>query len=219
MRILTVTLLLLVSANASGQTTADNYISFQYEPFSNAYCPNCQFQENNTVVAMTLWLVRPYNMDFDGGNVRAVENVSGFDCRVTTTEGATILGWETAAPASIWTWEAADIRVRYDVPQPVDDNGRLALATCNMFIGGVTSFELPTEPVPRCCYHENCWIMVTPSTLSPIEGSVSYLDADDPVGPYVAANCVPGADAEIQIYDPTIPADGSTWGAVKELYR
>ncbi|MFO7654589.1 MAG: hypothetical protein R6X25_12330 [Candidatus Krumholzibacteriia bacterium] len=218
MRIVIAAIILLAATSAAAQNPWDNFLTFQWDPASNAYCPNCEYEQNDTIISVTLWLIRPYNTTFGAGEVRAVENVSGFDCRVTVTEGATILGWETDVPALIYIG-GADVLVRYDEPRPVID-GRLALATCNMYIGNVTSFELPTEPMPRCCYHDNCWVTVAPSTLSAIEGEVTYLDADDPVDPYAVANHFgPNEDFEFQIYQAPVAAEGTTWGRVKGLYR
>lgn len=212
--LLTLLILLIVAAPASAVEPWDNWLSLVWDPYSTAYDHDCQYQEVDQTITVTLWLVRPVNPDFGTDGERAVTSVGGFQCAVTASEGLNLLGWTPAAPATVFT-NGAGMRMTYDAPLPVVD-GRVALATCQVYVGGITSFPLPESPLARCTNHANAFTYVGPALF----GTVSYVDADDPTEPEVAPHYNEGDhDLQFEIHQAPVPAAAPAWGTVKALYR
>ena len=211
-------LMLLATGSLAQIDTESNVMTMLQSLNSTPYDWDCTYREENQTVTFTLYLHRPVNTDFGTGEERAVTNVAGFDCRVTGSEGVNILSWDFPVPAFDFG-EGDDLDVLYSEPVPVTGE-YVVLATCQVYFGDITSFELPEAAVPRCTNHANAWIDVEPNTVPAIAGVVSYTDADDPYDPQVPGWCrSPGHDTQFEIYmDQTVPAESRSWGTLKALY-
>ena len=217
--LLSLFILTLISTGAMAQLDFEsNVITMLQSLNSTPYDWDCGYQEENRTVTLSLYLHRPVNPDFGIDGERAVTNVAGFECRVTGTEGVNILSWDFPVPAFDFG-EGDDLNVLYSEPLPVVGD-YVVLATCQVFFGDITSFELPVAIVPRCTNHANAWIQVDPAAAPSIAGVVAYTDADDPTYPLVGGLCrSPGHDIQFEIYvDQTVDTDRRSWGALKALY-
>ena len=217
--LVTLILLALTALPAAAQYITENLFTINPDPYSTAYDFDCRYTAENQTQVWTLFLFDPVNFDFDGGQVRPVTQVGGFECRVLATEGVNILNWTFPVP-SINVGQGPDLVVGFSEPVPVVDR-QVALATCEIFFGAA-SFELPEAPIPRCTNHANAFVHITPTLRQSIPGLVAYLDADDPQNNLVAGACSGPLDPDFKfqlIQEEPVDVEGRTWGTLKALYR
>lgn len=216
MKAQTITICLLLAltstiAEAGGQISLANYTS--------AHDASCWYQHANTIQTIELGLVNAINPSFGSSGERAVTNVSGFECKLIPHEGVTILAVNFPVPA-IDVGRNGGMVVGFSEPIPVVPGGKTILATVDVFFGGDTSFPLLDQPTSLCYMGYNTWIQVTETFPASIEGSVAFIDADDPDDPLVAAFYNPDHDLRIYLLkDPSVATEINTWGQVKAIYR
>ncbi len=190
--------------------------TFTFDPGSGtAYDANCFRLYNNTQVTLDFYLFNPVNPDFGTGAERTVTNVSGFECKVTGTEGINILGWSFPVPYLNFG-DSGELIVGYSEPVPVV-GGAVKLASVDLFVGNITSFTLPAAPAGRCVNEDNAALEIGLANVQSIAGFTAYVDADDPVDPLVAGQVM---SLQIAIYEEQpVATDSQTWGTLKALYR
>lgn len=207
-----------LDANANFMTINDGLIS-------TAYDANCRWVDLNTFQTLHLFIHDPVNPSFGyEGSERAVENIGGFECNLTFSEGAHIVSWSFAVPA-INSGTIDTPRVEFLEPLPVTYDyyfwPMFEVATIEVFFGGPVGFEIPTEMWARCIYNPNIEAYLRPAFPATVVGSVSYTDADDPFEPVIAAQCSgDNVDLYFQMVDlPVVATERSSWDALKSLYR
>lgn len=212
---ITLFMLCLLAAPALAVDPWDNWMSTVYDPYSTAYDFNCNWAENNSIITVDLWLVRPVNPDFDGIE-RDVENISCFDVKVSMSEGLNPADWILTVPGTLQQQGGA-LSACFDDPLPVID-GRALLASCQVFVGG-QSFEIPDQPWARCSNNINAWDTLSPIVNGLIPGSLCYVDADDPSDGRVVPNSFADQDHVFAIVQSTVAADRISWDTLKATYR
>lgn len=190
---------------------------------SDYYLDNCLVGPEGQVYTVHLILVNPVNLDFGAGEVRAVENVGGFECKLTATGSASILAKRFPVP-SIDVGQAGSLIVGFSEPVPVNAEGYAFLAEVDVLLAPdgdpLQAFSLvKASPVP--CDSSTGFLYLNPAYPPSITGSLAYLDADDPDDQLVAATWMsPWDDYPSFMLEPSIVAtDARTWDSVKAIYR
>lgn len=217
--LLALLIIILLTGPANAQWPTQNYLGARWDPESSAYDAFCHYQQINQITTLALYLINPVNPEFGYEGERDVTNVGGFECAVTTTEGATILGY-TFPPNAFNYGSGDDLVVYFGEPVPVID-GRATLATFDVFFGGPLSFDIPDAIMARCVNHDNCWLYVNPVSQGNIPGFVSYTDADDPFNPTIAGVCTGSQiDLSFELYqNQSVPTEIGSWDSLKAIYR
>ena len=207
----------LLAATCVNAQLDPNMNTFTFDPWSGtAYDANCFRMYDNSLVSLDLYLVYPVNFDFEAGLERPVTNVSGFECKVTGSEGVMILGWSFPTPVINVGLRPGELIVGYGAPIPVT-SGSAVLATVDLFIGDVTNFDLPEAPLARCVNEANATLFIDPIYNASFAGTVAYVDADDTSDPDAAGVPVP---LHIAIYQEVpVDIDDTAWGSLKALFR
>ena len=209
-------LVVALFACAGTAALADGFLSLV--EYSSAHDFDCAVVYSGTIRTLELGLVEPVNPSFGDVGERAVTSVGGFECKLIPHEGVTILG--VAFPVAAIALDInGGMSVGFSEPVPVATNDKTVLATVVVQFSDETSFSLPQEPTLPCYLEYNTWIQITETNPASIAGSVSFLDADDPDDPLVAATCNEGPDYRFDLLMALVDDQTSSWGAVKSLYR
>jgi len=211
---------LLVVHGALAQVPIDppeNVFTIKPAPYSTAHDYDCYRALDGDVGTFPVWLLEPVNPDFDGGQVRPVANVNGFEMRLDYTAGMQVLAWRFPVPA-INVGTGDEVKVGFAEPVPVVD-GMAQLAEIDVFIGNAP-FALPPYETGPCYLAANIAVYVKPAFIASIPGRTAYLDADDPDDPLVPGiDTGDQADFRFLLTQGPVATEGRTWGTIKSLYR
>ncbi len=219
---LLITVLLGVLAfNAAGDT---NFMGLSAYP-PDYWLEPCVAGPGQQVYTVYLFIYNPVNPDFGTGESRVVENIHGFECRVWAEGDATILGWHFLVNA-IDAGTNGNTVVGFAEPVPVTGIATI-IATLDILASNPSGNSadmtggLKSSPMP--CDEPTALVYMAPTRpTQSIEGTMAYLDADDPDDPLVAAYLYPVYgynDVIMAIQTYPVDTEDQTWGAVKALYR
>ena len=187
--------------------------------YSTAHDYNCGVVYAGEIRTLELGMIEPVNPSFAGGAPRAVANIGGFECRLVPQPGVVILGITPAVPGVLMEI-GGGIWVGFDEPVPVVDPGKTVLAYVEILLVDQTGFPLPEEMTRPCYLSYNTWIGIEPGAQTSIPGEVSFVDADDPIDPIVAARRNEGPDYKFTLLQAPVGTIGEgTWGGLKSIYR
>ncbi len=213
--------LVALAFNAAGDT---NFMGLSAFP-PDYWLEPCIEGPGQQVYNVYLFIYNPVNPDFGTGESRAVQNINGFECRVWAEGDATILGWHFLVNA-IDAGTNGNTVVGFAEPVPVTGMTTV-IATLDIFASNPSgnSAEMPgklkNSPMP--CDEPTAFVNMAPTRpTQSIEGTMAYLDADDPDDPLVAAYLYPVYsynDIIMAIQTYPVDTEDQTWGAVKALYR
>ena len=220
--LVTAVLLGALAFNAAGDT---NYMGFTFFPPDYWLYP-CVEGPGQQVYTVYLFIHNPFNYDFGtGGESRVVQNINGFECRVWAEGDATILGWHFLVNAID---AGTDGNTVVGFAEPVQITGLTTIiATLDIFAanpsGKSADMTGGVKNSPQPCDQPTALVYMAPTRpTQSIEGTMAYLDADDPDDPLVSAYIYPfyyGSDLAMAIQTYPVDTEDQTWGAVKALYR
>lgn len=221
----TLLIAVLLGALAFNAAADTNYMGFSSFPPDYWLSP-CVEGPGQQVYNVYLFIYNPVNYDFGtGGESRVVQNINGFECRVWAEGDATILGWHFLVNAIDAGTEGNTV-VGFAEPVPVTGIATI-IATLDIFAANPSgksaemTGDLKSSPQP--CEEPTALVYMAPTRpTQSIEGTMAYLDADDPDDPLVAAYVYPvyyGTDLAMAIQTYPVDTEDQTWGAVKALYR
>ncbi|MCK9997252.1 MAG: hypothetical protein KAH56_13335 [Candidatus Krumholzibacteria bacterium] len=214
-------LLVALAFNAAGQ---ENLMGLSFFP-PDPYIESCLYGPGQQVYTVFLFIYEPVNPDFGTGESRWVENINGFECRLWSEGEATILGLHFPVNA-IDAGTNGNTVVGFAEPVPVRGPATV-VATVDIFASNPPensvdmTGDLKSSPY-RCEYPTAAIYMAPTRPTQSIEGTMAYLDADDPNDPLVSAyNVYDYPDSDLVMLVQTYPVDTEeqSWGAVKALYR
>jgi hypothetical protein len=222
-RTLLITVLLVALAfNAAADT---NFMGLSAFP-PDYWLEPCVEGPGQQVYNVYLFIYNPVNPDFGtAGESRVVQNINGFECRVWAEGDATILDWHFLVDA-IDAGTNGNTVVGFAEPVPVTGIATI-IATLDIFAANPSDNsaamigDLKSSPMP--CDEPTAFVNMAPTRpTQSIEGTMAYLDADDPDDPLVAAYILPFYnynDVIMAIQTYPVDTEDQTWGAVKALYR
>ena len=199
-----------------------NLMGFSVDPLT----PDpCIAGSGNQVYTAHLFISRPVNDDFNGGEVRDVAWVNGFECRVWVEGDAFLLGWHYSVPC-VDAGTSGNTVVGFGEPVQVIDQ-YVVVATLEIFLAYPTgqpagdSEELKMSPTS--CGDPTALLYMAPCRpYASVEGMMAYLDADDQDNPLVGATLygsLQGEDLAMLLEVQPVATETQAWGGVKALYR
>jgi hypothetical protein len=157
----------------------------------------------NTQHALYLVLLEPVNDNWNGGGLRDVGYVAGFECGIEPPTGDFLLGVEFPLPA-VNVGSNDNLIVGYAGALPVSGSRTATLATVRVFSFGDN----------RAGY------LLSPASPQSISGVMAYVDAEDSGDNLVGMLPVSGAfDRAVFWFGNWHPKENACWGEVKSLFR
>ena len=194
----------------------DNVITIKPNPFSSAHDFDCWHVLEGDIFTFELAVHNPVNPDFGSGEVRTVQNVSGFQLKFVTTSGLNVLAWRFPVPVT--DVGQGEFDVLFNEPVPVVGD-KVVLAEFDVWFGNA-GFELPDFPTAPCYLSPNIFTDIEPATVSALPGQAVFFDADDPVDPAIpGTDFLIGYDMRFRLSLPPVNTEGREWGSLKALYR
>jgi len=150
-----------------------------------------------------LVLLEPVNDSFDGGGLRTVDFVGGFECGILPPAGDYVLAVDFPLP-TINIGDASTIQAGYASGLPVSSDGYVTLASLTVLTQG----DNPAG------YH------LSPVGTASVPGYMAYLDFEDPDDGIVTMLPVGGTftNSVFRFGNWRVDED-ATWDEVKSLYR
>jgi hypothetical protein len=185
----------------------------------NGFADYCVFGPGNQIYTVWVYIQDPVNPDFQGGE-QPVSWINGFECRVWIEGAAILLGWHFPVDA-IDAGLNGNTVVGFAEPVPVVD-GRAIVASLDIFLEYPGAVQLEPQASPLPCDGATAYVLMAPTRpTSSIDGSMAYLDADDPDNPLVAAQLADFWTEDIALLMEAQPVDvdRQAWGGIKALYR
>jgi len=205
---------------STGYAQNENLMGFSADPTDPQ---TCLIGAGNTVNPVHVFISRPVNNDFEGGQVRDVEWVSGFECRAWLEGAGFLLGWSYPVNA-VNAGTKGNTVVGFATPIPVIDQF-VVVATVEIFLTYPTGQADPDAKLapPLACNDPTAWLYMAPcAPLSSIVGMMAFLDAEDTDNPLVGAALygnLQGEDLSMLLEVQPVATDIQSWGGVKALYR
>lgn len=205
----------------TGYAQNENLMGFSTDPLN---IEQCAVGTGNQIYLAHAFISRPVNNDFEGGEVRQVEWISGFECRAWVEGDAILLGW-TFPVNAIDAGVNGNTMVGFATPVPVVDRF-VVVGTVQIFMAyptgqtGGDSDGLKVSPLP-CDNATGFLYMKHTMPLPSIPDMMAYLDAEDTDDPLVGATLYGalGDDLAMQLEVQPVATEPQTWGGVKALYR
>lgn len=214
----------LVTA-AGAQISFENTFGISAGPLGDSGFPNyCLYSDPGQQLIVYIYLRDPINHDFDDGQDRAVTSVRGFECKLTGTGDALVLGRRFPVPA-IDVGQGSNMIVGFGVPVTVDPEGIAVLAEVDVlfnFVPGQKAAPGGETASPLPCDEATGFLWLNPAYPPSIPDHMAYLDADDPDAyDMVAALPMFGSwewpSFAIQVN--FVGTETQSWDGVKALYR
>ncbi len=218
--LMTTVLLGTLAFNAAGQANLMGLTSY----WDDGYIDTCLYGPGQQVYTVFLFIYEAFNPDFGTEGFRWVQNLHGFDCRLWTEGEATILDWHFPVSA-VNAGTNGNTVVGFGEPVPVTGPVTV-IATIEIFAGNPIgnsedkTVGLKSSPV-RCVYPTALIYMAPTRPTSSIEGTMAFLDADDPDDPLISCYNYGNPETDLVMEVQTYPVDTEdrSWGGIKALYR
>ena len=185
---------------------------------------DCLYANANSLSSVYLVLIDPVNRDFGEGEVRDVALVSGFEIRMQAYGTGAIAALRPSIPGSVITRDGT-YGVQYAEALVVSAGLFTVLAEVDIFAGNLEiaghGLNVGIERSPMPCDGATGLVYLLAPVPSSIPGSLVYFDAEDDVGPAVAASAwsIWPTDPDLRIQVITVGTDADSWGSIKAIYR
>lgn len=198
-------ILILAAVVGTGvQAQQTSAIGFTAEAISDTMC----LRAENSPRKLTLWLVNATNPEFGSEGSRVVRHVGGFELKFGGAQSILVTSVDFPIPATN-TGTNKNLLVEYAVPQTVFADQTLILAE-------VWILAVVNNTLGNACTEFSEQLELLPADGGTVPESMSFIDADDPEWPFVAAE----ANGAYAVYEYIqVANEPETWGAVKALYR
>ncbi len=195
-------LTMFAAALPAGATLAldDNVLGLYYD--ADASIHEVEVAPNSTH-SLYLVLLNPVNEDFDGGGIRDVEYVSGFECAIEHPSGDMLLGM-TFPTQGLNLGTPENIVAGFATAVPVSSQRAAMLAT-------LTVLTMGNNPEGY---------RLVPTAAATHANTMAYVDSDDPDDNIVDMAPVSGSfDRPVFTFGDYTVDRVAKWGEVKSLYR
>ncbi len=193
-------LVLVISLAAALAVADDNQLGLFYD--TSATIDEIEISPNSTH-SLYLVLLNPVNDSYDGGGVRDVDFVSGFECALEAPSGDILLG--VTFPGQALNLGSTDnIVAGFATAVSVTSDRAAMLATISVLTMG-------NSPV-------GYRLMPTSDPTHP--NKMAYVDSEDPDDNIVDMSPISGShDRPVFTFGDYTFEENAMWGAVKSLYR
>jgi hypothetical protein len=194
------TLLLVLAVAPGASASDDNLLGLFYDTAADV----AEIEVSaNSMHTLYLVLINPVNDAYDGGGIRDVSLVWGFECAIEPPAGDVLLGIEFPGPA-INLGTADNIVAGYATAVPVASSRTAMLAS-------ISVLTLGNNPEGY---------RLAPASPASLPGLMAYVDYDDPDDNLVGMNPVSGAwDRPVFTFGDYTIEQNLRWGGVKSLFR
>jgi len=193
-------LLLLICLVAASSLADDNVLGLFYD--TDASINEIDISPHS-VQALYLVLINPVNDSYDGGGIRDVDYVSGFECAIEVPNGDVLLDVVFATPA-INVGSTNNIIAGFGTAVLVSRQRAATLATFSVLTAG----------------NNPDGYRVGPASPATVANTMAYVDYEDPDLSVVEMSPVSGSfDRPVFTFGDYTVDEDARWGAVKALYR